>query len=140
VRRGIGGLRAKEHFEVLATPSTLTAAESVLERAADVVDSAFETLLARAEASESQALEVPTPRRAPVGPHPAPEVAVQPVAPPWSGTMPWSTETPAQLPVAAPQPVAPRPTRPARAKPAPRPKPAARVAASGWSRRALADL
>ena len=84
VRKGIPGLKANEHFEVLATPpgavAPEAAVEALLDDAESVVDNAFAALLAQAEDDElatSPAVRLPQPRTTP---HPARDVVVTPEA------------------------------------------------------------
>lgn len=143
VKRGLPGMKGKEHFEVLARRPVSAAEEdaaAVVGAAEDVVDSAFAALLASAEEDErvTTAATLPRPR---TDSHPAPEVVVDPVAPraaqkPVARRLPAAAEP--EVPVVA-APVAKAPARPAAA--AKRKRTAAKQpAAPGWSRAALARL
>lgn len=86
VRKGIPGLKANEHFEVLATRQSeaehaatdSSGVEALLGDAESVVDNAFAALLAQAEDEELATSPAVRHSQQRATPHPAPEVVVTP--------------------------------------------------------------
>jgi hypothetical protein len=150
VRKGVPGLKTKEHYEVLAVPARPAASSE------DAVESAFDALLEQVEQVE-QAAALPRSRKpglparpslAEQVPHPAPLVAehaerlpvprqrkapAAPTTPPTATPTAPPTASPTRRPTATAKPVRKRPTKAvARVTP--------QVDSGGWSRAVLVDL